>query len=259
MPDFHDLMFEVSNEERVRILKAVKDSKSSFSGLSRALGITTQEVSRHFNRLMEAGLTSRDNDGHPCLTPYGRLILKELEAAEFTSENREYFISHLADDVPDEYISRLGELSGLQFQDNVMLSIHNIIRILQEAEEYVLNINVPFIAPAFPHIRKAYEMGVKGFFLHGESLTLPAEMRDIRDEVFTDDFIAEMRRRDIYWERFHEVGLVMYMNENEVALLSLPKEEGGHDFIGFTGVDPVAHQWCKSLFYHFWEKATPVN
>ncbi|MCK5671556.1 winged helix-turn-helix transcriptional regulator, partial [Candidatus Bathyarchaeota archaeon] len=55
MPDFYDLMFEVSNEERVRILRVIEKKRTSFSGIARELDITTQEVSRHFNRLMEAG------------------------------------------------------------------------------------------------------------------------------------------------------------------------------------------------------------
>ena len=40
MPDFYDLMFEVSNEERVRILEAIMVERSSFSGLARRLDIT---------------------------------------------------------------------------------------------------------------------------------------------------------------------------------------------------------------------------
>ena len=73
-------MFEVSNEERVRILRVIKEKRTSFSGIARELDITTQEVSRHFNRLMEAGLTTRDKDGSPSLTPFGNILLRQLEA-----------------------------------------------------------------------------------------------------------------------------------------------------------------------------------
>ena len=119
MPDFYDLMFEVSNEERVRILEAIKEERSSFSGLARRLDITTQEVSRHFNRLMEAGLATRDRDGYPRLTPFGTLVLNQLEAVQFTNYHQDYFVSHVTEGLPGGFLSRFGELAGMRYQDDV--------------------------------------------------------------------------------------------------------------------------------------------
>ncbi len=68
--DLYDVMFEVSNEERVKIMETLTQKKTSFSELARTLDITTQEVSRHFNRLVEFGLATRNTDGYPCLTPW---------------------------------------------------------------------------------------------------------------------------------------------------------------------------------------------
>ena len=129
MPDFYDLMFEVSNEERVRILRVIKGKRTSFSGVARELEITTQEVSRHFNRLMEAGLTTRDKEGFPSLTPFGSILLKQLEATRFTNDHRDYFVAHKANLLPDTFISRMGELNGLRFRDDVMVTVSDIIRI----------------------------------------------------------------------------------------------------------------------------------
>ena len=38
---FHDLMFEVSNEDRVSILRELRKERSTYSDLSRKLDITT--------------------------------------------------------------------------------------------------------------------------------------------------------------------------------------------------------------------------
>jgi len=38
---FHDLMFEVSNEDRVSILRELREERSTYSDLSRKLDITT--------------------------------------------------------------------------------------------------------------------------------------------------------------------------------------------------------------------------
>lgn len=259
MPDFYDLMFEVSNEERVRILEAIMQERSSFSGLARRLDITTQEVSRHFNRLMEAGLTTRDGKGHPCLTPFGTIVLKQLEAVQFTNYHRDYFVSHVADRIPGSFVTRFGELAGIRYQDDVIRVINDAIRIIDEAEEYILDVNLPYIASAFPHIRDAYERDIKGKFLHGKDLRVPEEMQQVRDESFTDDFIGSLRHKEVYEEKFLEVDFVLYMNEKEVAILCFPMRQGDYDFIGFTGNDPEALEWCKDLFYHYWDQGKRIR
>ena len=132
--EFYDVMFEVSNEERVNIMKALTRETTSFSGLARTLGITTQEVSRHFNRLVESGLATRDGEGHPVLTPYGVIMLRQLGSTMFTTQNKEYFRTHDASGLPDKFIGRFGELTGATYTDDIMLAIHNSIRIIREAE-----------------------------------------------------------------------------------------------------------------------------
>jgi predicted transcriptional regulator len=259
MPDFYDLMFEVSNEERVRILRVIKKKRTSFSGIARELDITTQEVSRHFNRLMEAGLTTRDNDGSPSLTPFGNILLKQLGALRFTSDHREYFAAHRADLLPDTFLSRLGELEGLKFRDDVMVTVSDIIRIIQEADEYLLDINVPYVAAAFPHIRDAYDRGIPGKFLHGADLRVPDEMQRVRKDAFTDEFVEEVAGKGIYEERYLETDVMLYMNEKEVAILCFPALNNRYDFVGFTGDDPKAHGWCRDLFHHLWGKGRQIT
>ena len=254
--NFYDVMFEASNEERVNIMRVLKEEETSFSELSRRLGITTQEVSRHFNRLFEAGLATRNTDGHPCLTPYGLLVLRQLDSVMFTSENREYFERHNAGGLPSKFLNRFGELKEMNYIDDIMVSIHNSVRILQEAEEYVLDINLPYIASGFKHIKAAYERGVKGYFMRGADLNVPPEMQDIRNEVFSEDYLHMIRREGVLKERFIEVDLILYMNEKEVALLSFPTLNGNYDYRGFTSSDPMALEWCRDLFYYYWDKAT---
>lgn len=254
--DFYDVMFEVSNEERVNIIKTITTEKTSFSGLARKLGITTQEVSRHFNRLVESGLATRDNSGYPAPTTYGLILLRQLHSTMFTTQNKDYFLSHNATALPDRFLSRFGELGGLAYTDDIMVAIHNIIRIIQEAEEYLFDINVPYISSGFTHIKAAYKRGVTGHFLRGVDLRIPIEMQNIREEVFPDDFINYIKREKLLKDRFLEVDIVLYMNEKEVALVSFPTLNGRHDFRGFTGSDSVAHEWCRDIFHYYWGLGT---
>ena len=252
---FYDIMFEVSNEERVKILRELTREKTNFSNLARLIGITTQEVSRHFNRLVDSGLTTRGVDGYPVLTPYGLIILRLLSSLNFTTKNREYFETHDASSLPNKFLSRIGELENASYNDDVMVSIHNCIRIIQEAKEYILDINLPYIAHTFPHIKDAYERGVKGWFLRGVNLRVPDEMIHLREENFPDDYLSFIRREKLLMDRYIDANVILYMNESEIALLSFPTLSGKYDYRGFASKDPVAIDWCKDLFYHYWDKA----
>ena len=252
--EFFDVIFEFSNEERVKMMKSLTTERTSFSGLSRSLGITTQEVSRHFNRLVESGLATRDTEGYPCLTPYGLMMLRQLGDIMFTTLNREYFESHDAAFLPDKFLGRMGELSRVSYTDDIMVAIHNCLRIIQEAEEYILDINLPYISSGFPHIKAAYDRGIKGWFLHGEDLKIPAEMQRMREQNIPPEYMSHVRGEGLLQERLLEVDVILYMNEKEVGLLSFPSSSGKYDYRGFTSRDPAALEWCRDLFYYYWEQ-----
>ena len=257
--NFYDVIFEFSNEERVKMMKALTGEKTSFSGLARSLGITTQEVSRHFNRLLESGLATRNTAGHPCMTSYGLMVLHQLDGVNFTTDHREYFETHDASALPDKFLCRLGELEKMEYTDDIMVAIHNSVRIIQEAEEYILDINLPYISSGFPHIKAAYDRGVKGWFLRGADLRVPAEMQAQREQTISDEYVAYVRREGLLQDRFLEVDVILYMNEKEVALLSFPTLNGRYDYRGFTSKDPAVLDWCRELFYYYWERGSRVS
>jgi predicted transcriptional regulator len=256
---FYDLLFEVSNEDRTRILLELKSEPISYSGLSRKLSITTQEVSRHLSRLNERGLTYRRPDGLPDLTPMGELVLRQLKSLEFTSYYSDYFREHTLTSIPDQFVSRLGELRVSTLVDNVMLAVHNVEKVLREADSYLLNINMPYIASAFPFIREAYDRGVKGRFLHGKDLMLPSEMKDDRERVLDTQLIDSFRRKGIHNEKLLKTDVVMYMSEKEVAILSFPLRDGIYDFRGFSSIDKRFLDWCRDIFEYCWARGISPN
>lgn len=84
-----DLYFELSNEDRVRILHVLRENPLNITNLAKELDVTTQEVSRHVSRLTEAGLTERNSEGMFDLTPYGGLTLRQIKGLELTSRYRD--------------------------------------------------------------------------------------------------------------------------------------------------------------------------
>jgi len=256
--DFYDLMFEVSNEDRVRILNELSAEHCTYSELSRRLNITTQEVSRHVQRLTENGLTARSSDGLLALTPFGELLLRQLATLRFTSRHRGYFTDHSISGLPDKFLARMGELEGCSPVEDVMVAVHRVQRLIEEAEEYILNINMRYFSSGFDAIKAAFDRDVKGYFLHGSTLRLPDEMWGDRRRVFPEGYIERKKGAGIYLERLLDVPMILYMSERDVALLCFPTVDGGFDFRGFTSGGQEAHEWCRELFHLYWERAKPV-
>ena len=251
-----DLYFELSNEDRLRILRQLQDEPMKVTSLSRLLEITNQECSRHLSRLQEANLATKDTEGQYHLTPYGELTLVQLRGQLFTSRHREYFSTHTLNNLPYKFVSRLGELENSEFIDDVMVSVHLIEETLRNAEEYIMNINIPYIASAFPIIREVFESGIDCRWIRSKDIELPEQMKNLREQEITDDVVLEAMRKGTYQDKVIEGNdLVLYLSENGVALIAFPLESGDFDFHGFKSTDPEAHKWCRDIFEYYWSKA----
>lgn len=260
MGTIFDLMFEISNEDRFGILLRLEKGAMNVTGLARELGLTTQETSRHLSRLGDVSLVRKDPEGMFTITSFGGLALRLLNGLKFVSKYEDYFTTHHLGNLPEAFVCRMGELMDSTYLDDVMVMVHITENILREAEEYVLNINMPYIASVFPHIRDAYERGVKGRFLHTENLKLPPSMMDEREKFFDEDVAIKIMAEGIQEERLTQnVNLILYMNEREVGIMAFPLLTGRYDFAGFTSTDERTHRYCRELFEHYWRKAEPVR
>ena len=140
MQSLCDLMFELSNTDRVRILLSLLQGPENITGISKQLKNTTQETSRHITRLSDVGLVGRQPDGTYRITSYGKIVFNQIEGIEFLSTHKDYFIDHTMEALPYEYVSRIGELKNSSYIDNVMTVFQKIQEISDEAEEHIARI-----------------------------------------------------------------------------------------------------------------------
>jgi predicted transcriptional regulator len=255
---FYDLMFEVSNEDRVRILNALSKEPCTNSDLSCRLSLTSQEVSRHVQRLTNYGLMARRNDGLLVLSPFGELLLRQLASLHFINAHRRYFADHVISGLPERFMTRISELGACAEIEDVMVAVHRAQRLIEEAEEYILNINMRYFSSGFAAIKAAFDREVKGYFLHGLTLRLPREMAGDRRRVFPKGYVESLKGAGTYLERLLDVPLILYLSEKDVALLCFPKVGGEFDFKGFAAGGEEAHKWCRDLFQYYWDKAKPI-
>ncbi len=250
---FCDLLFEISNEDRLRIMEELGSEPLHATGVSRRLDILTQEASRHLTRLAEVGLIAKGPDGLYTLTPYGSLSLRLLEGERFVSRHREYFAGHTAAAIPRCFTSRIGELGGAALVDDVMITMHNVERVIREAKEYVVRMTDRYQLTAIPHIVGALERGVE--FRAIEPLDI------VRPPGYEPDPRLTRAEADGGWRdrAVERLGVCLTASEGEVAALCFPAPDGRFDYCGFTSKDPDTHDWCMDLFEHYWDSGRGIR
>ena len=130
MENLYELLFELSNEDRYRILINLDREALTVTSISETLNLSKQEVSRHISRLSNAKLTQKRTDGSYYLTQYGKLVLKQIPGLNFISQHKGYFSTHTLTGIPLEFINRIGDLSNSNYSDDVMVVLYNIEKLI---------------------------------------------------------------------------------------------------------------------------------
>ncbi|MDH5449287.1 MAG: DUF1724 domain-containing protein [Candidatus Bathyarchaeota archaeon] len=244
------MLFELSNEDRLRILYQLDKKAMNVTRLSKALDLTTQETSRHVSRLSDVGLTQKDVEGLHHVTFYGEVVLKQLGGLRFISQHNDYFTSHTLAHVPSQFLCRIGELADAHRTDNIMVAFYDIEKMMREAEEYIWTIADQYLVNTIPLFREAVERKV--------SVRNIEPIDYYRYHYLPDDREAFDRARiaDFLEERILErLDVFLSMSEREVAGVAFPLPDEKFDYLGFTATDERAHTWCEDLFQYYWERA----
>jgi predicted transcriptional regulator len=239
-----ELLFELSNPIRLKMLRSLQTNQLRVSELSCLLEITNQECSRHLIRLVEIGLVEKDSEGHHGLTPFGSLTLENNKAHEFTSKYNEYFTKHDLSVIPLPFLHRLGELWGSTYTDDVMQTVYEIQKMVESSEEYVYRMTDRYMFNIIPVISDAIKRGVE--------FRLIEEVDVNYTETYDPDVLRVMIPGSVHILK--ESPIFLAMNEKEVAALGFRVVNGRFDYLGFKSRDPGFHEWCRELFEYYWDK-----
>jgi len=255
LKDSLDLLFELSNEDRLRILTNLQVKPSKLTELSTEIKLPNQEVSRQLARLSSLDLCFRDGKGLYNLTPYAEQVIKLIPGFEFLSKHRAYFKTHTAGGLPTEFQLRIGELSSCAPINDVVTSLSEMQQMIGEAEEYIWSIvEQPNITNA-PLTEDAVRRGVQN------KIILP------RNLVPSDAYLHYLRGmgpdhplRSAKMERrfLDKLQISLVMSEREAPWILFPTLDGKLDYSGFKAKGGEALKWCGDVFMHYWETATTV-
>ena len=249
------LLFELSHEDRVIILKELNERKMKLTQLSNRLDLTVQEVHRQLARLAEEKLIMKNSDGFYCLTSYGELVLKLVPGYEFVSKNKDYFVSHVLTDLPSMFASSLGDLVDCRFTNSVVATLNNIEAMIKDAEEYIWLMTDRRFIGNYQHLKEAVERGVSIMTIEQKDWIPPSDYRErIGEEV--SRFLKDAKSSGALQSRVLErVNLFLYMSDKEIGGLAFPTHDDRLDYLGFIACDEKSHKWCEGVFRHYWGMA----
>jgi len=242
MTDVSDLLFLISSETRLEIIKKIQDCPSSQTNLAKAMNMVIPEASRHLTKLVEAKLVTKNGQNLYRTSNFGKLVIAAaLPTLEFLVKNRKYFVTHDINGLPLEFIYRLGELAKTKRIETISNTLRHVERVLEEAQEFVWLmadqplINVKTIFENLDNNNKvSLRIVIKGKF--DEVRIIQKKLGDRVEIVHADVVFAGMALNE------KTAGIVFNDNNGAVDFNS-----------GFTTTDLESYKWCFDFFRYNWE------
>ena len=238
------LFFELASDSRLRILWEINRQKGKMREIARKLNLSTTDTFRQLQRLSDALLVQKQNDGNYGITQYGIFVLRLSNTLEFLFKHRTFFYSHDFTRLPSQFVDRIGELSKAEFSSDTMASINVIQRIIKEADQYMWT-GAAEQPLSIRHILvESIPRGVKYKFLFPKryittALTFPG------------------MERAVEWRAIEDIPVNFVISEKEAGI-SFCLPDGKTDYAGFFGKDPEFMNWVKDVFQHYWAKGIRV-
>ena len=195
MTSASELFFELSNDDRLKILMLLQEEPGKLTEISNKIGITHQQCTRHLKRLLDVQMIKRNGGGLYEITPFGQLVLQFTPSLQFISEHKDYWNTHSPFELPTNIIVQLGALLNSMLMMNVMEAISEIELMVKNCSEYLYVIIDKRTHSIRPHVAEAVRRGVQVKSISPESY-VPSV--DVKREIDFDDELdiieSELRR-----------------------------------------------------------------
>ena len=249
------LLFELSGSTRLDILHALATAPLAFTKIAEQMDITTSEASRQIERLTGMNLIEKLSDGSYAITPLGRLMLSFLPGINFVYENSNFFLTHDTSPIPHELVMRFSDLSGARFIKGTIEAMNFFMQErLRNVERYHCGMIDGLMDSIVPVVVERARSGVIFRAILPE--TYREKVSAIVDEYGTLD--ADMPPHAIEIRTLPTIPICGVVTDRGGGF-KLPFTGGSMDHSTMiVGEDPRFCRWCRDLYAHYWERASPV-
>jgi predicted transcriptional regulator len=234
------VLFELASNRRASILFEVEKQNLKMQQISKSLNMTVTETFRHLQRLSDAKLVEKKNDGTYGITSLGKLATGFLSGFNFILKNSDFFLEHDVSSLPYEFINRLGELSNADCCKEAMSNMNRARKIVLEAEKFLWAVGEQVDSSHIQPTNDKMSKGLEFKFIMQQNLA----------KAFRNSQ-AEILKGSRFLERLN---VSLLISEKEASVL-FRRHNGEMDYVGLFGTDEKFRKWCADLFMYYWEKA----
>jgi predicted transcriptional regulator len=253
---------ELSNSQRLQIINALRNSRMNLTLIAKHLGITMQEAHRNFNRLMDAGIVTRDSSGSYSLTTFGNTIITQLPSINFLSKNKNYFSDHYFADLPMKFVQRIGSLDNSKFIQGLVAVIEEIKELYRHSEEYIYGM-IPQVPLDLMEVavKTVMDCKIKFNYILPKNAVIPRKGKDFLNEI---NYQELLKSGSIERKMIDEVKVSVVLNEKK-SLVMFPsiKSETDMNAAFSSGMDKdnnkLFHEWCLDYFRYSWLDSKPFD
>ncbi len=240
-----DFLFEIASAERLAILEAVAERPRKHAELARRLSVTGSEMSRHLNRLIEAGLVRKNPAGAYVPTPLAEALGAGLPFFETLFAAREFLLHHRISVLDPPFLARLGEIGRGTFEQGTYQVVAVQEEALRAAERRIWVLTAQRFEQALPILRAKSARGLDVRVIRARPL-LAEEKRAGRDV-----------ERNFPVRVLDEAPVFLAVLDDQAGLC-LPGLDGKVDMATMLLVkDPAGCRWSEDLFRAYWDRAAP--
>jgi len=260
--DSEKTFIELSNSQRLQIINALKNCSMNLTLLAKHLGITMQEAHRNFNRLMDAGIVSRDSNGSYSLTTFGNTITTQIPSINFLSKNKNYFSDHYFGNLPMKFIQRIGSLDDSMLIQGLVAVIEEIKEMYRHSNEYIYGM-IPQVPLDLIEVaaKIVMERKIKFNYILPKNAVIPKKGKDFLNEI---NYPELLKSGLVERKMIDDVKVSVVLNEKK-ALLMFPSIKGETDMNGAfsNSIDresnKLFHEWCLDYFRYSWLDSKPFD
>jgi predicted transcriptional regulator len=247
-----DLLFELSNEDRLNILLELQKNPLKLSHISEKFNFTVPETARNVSRLTDSNLITKDSEGRFRLTTIGQQAIKLLPSFEFLCKNQSFLQSRILSELPAEFEAGIGALKNATLVKEVTTTIYNVEKMISEADEYILALVDQLLARAVELSVEAVQRGVELQKIVLRNAVIPPDVIKLASNPVFEQAARAKKLESRYLDK---VDVTILMSEKELAILAFPNLRGEFDFMGFHSKDERVLNWSKALFSYYWRQA----